>query len=252
MRGLFCLLLVISFLALMSGCDEDTTPLEHPLRVVSVAPSGGDIATNSIISVTFNNAMESVRIYVLDSPWNPCFTLTGATHFIGGKTATWTAGGEWESFMPAGEITLMITGTDIFGQELEEYGPISFTMHHPDCAPCMLCMPPRIVGNECDPQDGETGVDPEKYSEEIIIVFSESMGNVEVVDTDPLFNFTANLNERAFTISFLDGYTMPYETRYSIELSGADLAGNSIMGYDWEKCEPELPEYSFTTKAEGQ
>ena len=251
MRGLFCLLFAAS-LALMSGCDEDTAPLDQslkqPLEVVSVAPPGGWISLNSTVTVTFNNAMELVRIYILDPspPTHPCSTLTGVTVFTGGKTATWCVGGEWGVPVPQIEIALMVSGTDIFGQELEGYEPISFTVASPDH------MLPYIVGNECDPEDGEAGVDPEKYSEELVIVFTELMSNVEVVATHPEFPFTGELNEAAFTISFLDGYTMPYDTKFSIELSGADLSGESVMGYDIEKCEPKPPEYSFTTKAEGQ
>ena len=131
---------------------------------------------------------------------------------------------------------------DIFGQELEGFEPINFTLVPPDY------VRPFILGDECEPEDGETEVDPEEYSEKLVIVFTEIVVDVEVVATQPQFPFTAEVNEAIFTISFLDGYTMPYDTKFSIELSGADLAGNSVMGYDIEKCEPKPPEYSFTTK----
>jgi hypothetical protein len=232
----------------MSGCSEDTEPMAQPLKVVSVNPPGEYIASNAVITVTFSNVMESVEINVLSPPLHHCvksFTT------LQGRIATWHT--IWPGILvPAEEVTLTVTGIDTYGQKLEEFTAISFRYYLPDCAPCTLCMPPHIVGKECDPEDGAVGVNPKKYSDKIAIVFSEKMGHVGVVTIHPKFPFTEILDGEILTISFIDGYVMPYDTKFTIELSGADLAGNPMVGeYDLEKCEYKPREYSFTTMARG-
>ncbi|MFC1715073.1 hypothetical protein ACFL6S_15510, partial [Candidatus Poribacteria bacterium] len=109
MRDLCYLLLAIGFLALVSGCGEGTDPAPQPLKVVSISPPGGYIASNAVITITFNNVMESVEVKVLDPPLHRCVKSVTTLQW---KIATWHTTCP-SILVPAEEVTLTVTGTDI-------------------------------------------------------------------------------------------------------------------------------------------
>ena len=87
-------LLAVSMLAGCGGDDDDpVTDKPVPVNFVSASPSGGQIATNGTITITFDNAPSDVR------------ASTG-TIKITGKTAAITGP------FTLGALTLTITWTD--------------------------------------------------------------------------------------------------------------------------------------------
>jgi len=129
MRKTFCLLFVISFFVFILGCDEDIA-LEEPPKVVGVSVEEGPVFSFYPITVTFSREMESVEISVSSSSC-PATTTLDSTR----KIATWRQfyvppglDEEWAIplLMPVGKHTLMVTGTDILGRQLEGFTPIDF------------------------------------------------------------------------------------------------------------------------------
>jgi len=79
------------------------------------------------------------------------------------------------------------------------------------------------------------------------------MAWVKVFATNPEFLFTEELSgdARTLTISFLNGYTMPYDTNFTIELFGASMNCIPLIKYQpYNNCHPEPAEYSFKTISE--
>jgi len=249
LRKVLCLFFTISLLASLLGCGDEEDEQEPP-RVTYVKWCDmhdlreADLIPVATINVGFSKAMGWVEVDVSGAK--------GTTHLNRDK-AEWVP--HWPTkatpydmlTQPAdpcyspiseGSHTLMITGRDKSGQELEGFEPINFTVLPPECDP------PGIYGSECDPRDGATNVDPQRYREKIEVEFDEPMQEVRVFSTEPEFPYTAELapDKRTLVISFADGYTMPAGTRFCIQLVGSDMAG--IMFGNW----PEPEEYSFTTK----
>ena len=241
----------IGFFAFLSGCDRETGEEADPgpPKVTFVnLDEGGRLPGNAIIVVTFSSEMEWVKIAVSGADGN--------VH-LSGSQAEWAAidtnrlhppppydilsqpVGPCYGPMSPGPHTLTITGQNKSGQELEEFKPISFFAVSLDCAP------PAIYDKECDPVNGAADVDPQKYSEKLVIKFHDLMAEVKVFQTEPEFPYTVEVSTDAteLIISFTDGYTMPEKTRFTIELVGTDRAGNAFAS--WPK--PEV--YSFVTMA---
>jgi len=139
MRQFFYPFFATSFFVLMLGCDEDPAPQDPgpPPKVINVSvEEGSRIPSNSIITVTFDKEMGSVRIDV------SCAAGT-TTLERGNRKATWMSlpysppGFEtlpWALWCdtPIGPHTLVITGTDTSGQKLEEFTPVNFVVIGPD------------------------------------------------------------------------------------------------------------------------
>ena len=111
MRKLFrnaaLLLAGLLSLSLIVGCGGDTEEEEAaPANFVSAAPPGGEIAANSSITVTFDNAPADV-------------TVSAGTVTVAGKTATITG-----PFIP-GPLPLTVTWTD--GTQT-----LNYTVYPPD------------------------------------------------------------------------------------------------------------------------
>lgn len=213
-----CLILSIGFFALIYGCDEEPEPkadLRLP-EVVSTVPSqGASVPGNAMITFTLNKPLAEAQVEV-----------EGATGNISivGKAVIFTLSEPY----PAGPVTLTLTGTDRYGQELEEF-TLQFT-----AASC--CHGPEIDGAECKPKDGEVNVAPDEYPEKLVIAFDEDLSNAKVVSIKPEFAFTDALGEdgKTLEISFVD-YTMPYETGFTIALEATDLSGNvSSLEYSFK------------------
>ena len=258
MRGVLCLFFAISFFASLLGCGQEGDEQETVPPEVTFVNWGsfldlreGDIVPgNATFTVGFSKVMEWVEINVSGAE--------GTTRLTGNQ-AEWILKPWWPSIgtptpydiltrpaepcfspIPEGSHTLMVTGRDKSGRNLEGFEPINFTAMGPDCGP------PGINGSKCDPRDGATDVDPQQYKEKLVIEFDQQMPEVKVFSTEPEFPYMAELSadNKELIISFADGYTMPGGTTFCIQLVGSDMAG--IMFGSW----PEPEEYSFTTKAE--
>ncbi len=203
-----CLILSIGFFVLIYGCDEEPEPkadLSLPEVLSTVPAQGTEVPGNVAITFTLNKPLAEAQVK--------------------GATGTTSTAGKYVVFTPsppypAGQVTLTLTGTDSYGQELDE-----FTLQY--TAVSCGCGPPMIVGYECKPKDGETNVDPNEYPEKLVITFDDLLREARVVSTKPEFPFTDKLSEdrMSLEISFVD-YTMPYETEFVIGLSVADMAGD--------------------------
>lgn len=279
-----CLILIIGFFALISGCDEDANTQETETPKVLSVSVGGELppgwsnhlkegslvfpGTDTIVA-DFSKRMEWAEIDI------SCATGT-TTLDSNGEKAVWEAASVKYSdlgfdssdigileevldrevppdfaetwtialYPPAGIHTLTINGADAFGQELK-FTPINFTVTPLDMDP------PMIGDSKCDPRNGAENVDPQKYAGKIVIAFDEAMSEVDILDTDPEFPFNERLSadSKALVISFGSGYTMPYNTKFTVKLTGLDLAGTRLLliRYDIYNCEPERVIYSFTT-----
>ena len=218
----------IGCLAFIFGCDEDPDPGPTPevLRV-SVAnvwqlPSaeGWGVPSNASIFVTFSKEMANDTVVI---------SLNGV------PVSATPYDDEMLEFTleDEGEFELTITGEDIHGQMLEPpYEPISFTVVAPDV------LMPRIVADECKPENGAQEVDPD--IEQFIIAFSERMFVVMVNYTFPEFPFAKELSTdgKFLTIKFENGYRLSNGMHVNIQLSGKDLVGHLLQTSE---------EYSFTT-----
>jgi hypothetical protein len=237
----------------MLGCDENHTPEElELLRVFDVSVrEGAKIATNQNITVTFNKKMESVEISITCAAGNTVLDSNGrkATWISlpysppGFETLPWAL---WDG-IPPGPHTLTVTGTDVFGQELQGFAPINFIVLGPDCHA------PGIADDKCDPKPDST-VDPQKYPNKLTIVFDGEAGNrvtnIKVVNTRPRFPFTEELSPDGltFTIWLLDGYMMPYNTKFDIMFVGKSGC-LPMHGFSPTDCQPVPVNYSFKTMA---
>ena len=223
---IFALLTAASMLLWIAGCggdDDDDDEKGPPPEVVSISVAeGAEVAGNASVTITFSKTMESADI-----------TVSGATGTttVAGKVATWTPTAD----MPAGAHTLTGTGTDKEEQTVD-IGPVNFTATAPDT------VAPTIVDGDCEPENGDDGVDPADVTETIVIVFSEDMASVTVESMVPDINIDDELDGDTLTIQFLGGASLGNETDVVIELSGADLAGNDLAD----------DEYSFTTMAKEE
>jgi len=224
--------LILVFMILLSmGCTEDIPdPLteEDLLDIIGPKPAnpkvislnvaaGQEVADNTVITVTFSKKMGSAEVSVSGA---------AGTMSLDGETATWTPTG----VMPPGSHTLNVTGTDTYGQVLEEFTPFNFMVVAPDKAP------PMIVDHKCDPKNGATGVDPGDYPGKLTIVFSERMAEVTVVAIQPNLDFIEELSGDTLSVNLL-AVSIPFGTKFKLTLAGKDPAGNKLA----------TPEYSFET-----
>jgi hypothetical protein len=221
MRAYLCLLIAISSSVLMLGCEEEKEELIPlvPPKVVNTNPKEGDkIRGNASIIATFSKKMKFAEISV--SGAEGVTTLKDAT-------AVWMP----SQPMSPGTYTLMITGADMSGQELVGFEPITFEVGF-DTEPH-----PGIDNDKSDPKDGAIDVDPESYSEKLVVSFNEPVSEVKVVKTDPEFPFTTELIYGWMTLEIrFQGYNMPNNTKFTIVLDATDMAGNKTTLV-----------YSFTT-----
>ncbi len=116
MRHLSCLILSIGLAFFTQGCAEDAKPQdlrETEIRVVSVTPSGGDISSNSVITVIFSQEIAS-PIIMLNN------TQVAATT-TDNKVFTFTS-------TEYGSVILTIETEDKAGRPLTGFKPIQFTV----------------------------------------------------------------------------------------------------------------------------
>jgi hypothetical protein len=219
--SIFALLMAASMLFWLAGCggdddDDDCTDNVAP-SVVSVTPNGGTIASNGTITVTLSKPVKTATITLgaasATSADNKVYTLTGLAEGAG--------------------QALSITAEDDCGDTLDPpFAGLTFDVIPEDNTP------PELVGGDCEPEDGEDGVDPASV-EEIVIVLSEDCKVAEVTSFEPEdAKIDTELDGDTLTISFLGGFSLGNEQEVNIEIAAEDIAGNTA----------DL-EYSFTTMA---
>ena len=218
--SIFALLMAASMLFWLAGCggddDDDDCADNVAPKVNSVSPNGGDIFLNTTITVTLSKAADTV-------------TIT-----LGGAAVTPTVAGNAYSFTPTktgDNQALAITAEDACGDGLDPaFAGVSFNVGEEDTTD------PELVGGDCEPEDGEDGVDPADVTE-IILVFSEDISDdstFEMVEPDE--NINAVVDGDTVTIEFLGGWSLGNEQEVELEGAVMDLAGNAAD-----------IEYGFTT-----
>jgi len=203
---------------IMVGCgggDEEEGDKTPPTLTAATPPSGAEIAANASITLVFSEKMGAV-------------TVAGGVVTLGdGKNVTVAPAGEW----PAGSATLIVTGTDVAGNELASQ-TLSYTIKAADKTP------PDIDKAKCDPEGGSDGVDPASVTA-IKIVFTETMKDAKVAKFEPSdAKVDAKFDgDKTVNIAFLGGYKLGNEMEIAVELTGTDLAGNALA----------TTKYSFAT-----
>ena len=223
--SILALLMAASMLFWLAGCggddDDDDCSENVAPKVNSVAPNGGAVSLNSTITVTLSKAVDSITITLGGAAISPTTTDNKVYTF------TPTAEGNGQA--------LAITAEDSCGDGLDPaFAGVNF-----DVAPLDEDAP-ELVGGDCEPEDGESGVDPADVTE-IILVFSEPLADVTVDMIEPSENINALIDGDTVTIEFLGGWTLGNETEVELEIAAEDLAGNTA----------DL-EYGFATMAKEE
>jgi hypothetical protein len=210
---IFALLMAASMLVWLAGCGgDDDDDDDVPAKVVSAtaggaALAGASVPANSSIVITLDKAVTEGEVTVSCG--------TGNT-VASGATLTWTPTAD----MTAGAC--QVTAVTAAGEAVEGFTAISFTVIAPD--------PNPPTAGDCDPGDGEDGVDPGDYPESISVGAEDDVGVVEmkVLGTDPEFDFTEEFEagKKATLILKFMKYTMANETEYTIRYKAVDGAGN--------------------------
>lgn len=185
--------------SLIIGCGggEDEEIEIPPAYFVSATPSGGEIAVNGTITVTFDNAPIDV-------------TVSAGTVTVTGKTAT-IAG----PFTP-GPLALTITWAD--GTQA-----LTYTVTGPDC-----CGDIRVIGGTV--KDGDKDVDPQAINTDgkIEIEFTENtIGNItlQTEDGDDV-SWIGKVEGNKATLELVKGRELENETTYIIVAKVSDAIGN--------------------------
>jgi hypothetical protein len=214
---IFALLMAASMLVWLAGCgdddddDEEAVPVVQSVMAAGSALAGATVPANASIVVTFDIVVTAATVTV---------DATGTTA-VSGKTATWTPTGN----MSEGGHAL--TAIEANGQTVAvPGGTISFTVTVPDTEA------PTLDGGNCDPEDGEDGVDPADYPEKISAAISDNVAvtDAKVTSTDPDFPYIDDFADGQLTLTF-QKYSMPNETEYTIEIEATD--GTNKANLTW-------------------
>ena len=217
---IFALLMAASMLLWMVGCggdyddddnnnDNDAGPVPEVLSTLPAA--GASQGGNAPITFTLNKALAEATVS----------GAAGSTAIVGTNVVFTPS-----PAIPAGPVTLTLTGKDAGDQEVTS--TLSFTATEPDL------VAPSLVGASCDPVDGASGVDPAGYPEKMIIAFDEALATGTITAKDPDFNSVDTVEGQNVVITFLQ-YTMPNETPFSVSVTVTDAAGNSadvVYGFE--------------------
>ena len=151
MRCLVFSIIIIGLFIFISGCSEDPESILEsepevnigpPPEVISTVPaSEGTQGGHSPVTFTINKALAEA-------------TVVGAvgTTSIQGNNVVFTP----LPLIPAGPVTLTLTGKDAAGQE------VTYTL---DFTAVGIDIPIQFVGELCKPRNGATDVDPAEYTE---------------------------------------------------------------------------------------
>ncbi|MDE0483800.1 MAG: Ig-like domain-containing protein [Candidatus Poribacteria bacterium] len=186
------------FAVYMVGCgDGDDEPEPEAAAFVSATPaSGGDLAANGSISVSFDNNPGDV-------------TVSAGTVAGSGKSRNITG-----PFTP-GALALNITWTNGDGSHT-----LNYTVVAADEAA------PEVTGS--NPKDGAEGVDPAKVFEDgIEVTFNEPVtGDLMLMDGDDDVGWTSKADGNKIMLSGNAGQELSNETEYEIAGTVKDGAGN--------------------------
>ena len=196
----FALLLAALFaVSLIVGCGSDSDTAEEPAAAAFVSanpPTGGEIAANGSITVTFDNSPADV-------------TASVGTVTVAGKTAT-IAG----PFTP-GPLALTVTWAD--GNQA-----LNYTVTAPDTTA------PTVTGGTVS--DGDKDVDPEAINTDaaIEIEFSEEVsGNIALqTEGGDDVGWLGKVEGNKGTLELVKGKEIGNETTYVIAGKVSDAAGN--------------------------
>ena len=200
-RSLILLLAGLLAVSMLIGCGgDDDIVTDEPVSAnfVSAIPSGGEIAGNTTITVTFDNAPADVIV-------------SAGTVKLTGKIATITG-----PFIP-GPLTLTITWADGI-QALDYTVP----------APC--CASPIIIGGTF--KDGDTDVDPEAINSDgiIMIEFSgEVTGDIALhTEGGDDVGWLGTVEGNTATLELVKGTELVNETVYVIVGKVTTADGNEM------------------------
>ena len=190
-------------LSLIVGCGggEDEEIETPPANFISATPPGGEIAVNTAITVTFDNAPIEVRV-------------SAGTVTVAGKTAT-IAG----PFAP-GPLALTITWTD--RTQVLNYTVISLD--------CCGGFPTYPIGGTV--KDGDKDVDPEAINTDGIIVI-EFAGDVTghitfQTEAGEDVGWIGKVVGNEAILELVKGRELKSETTYVIKGKVSDAAGNAF------------------------
>jgi hypothetical protein len=197
---IFALLMAASMLLWIAGCggdDDDDDCGENVAPTVTLSPNGGDIGSNTVITASFNKAVESA-------------TATGAT-------PTSTDNKVWTFTLGVGDgQAVTVEGTDACDEKASVTG--NFNVGAPDTEAPSLA--------SADPKDGADGVDPADVTE-ITLTFSEALASAELTNFEPDANVDAKLDGDTVTVEFLGGFSLSNEQEILVAITVTDGAGNS-------------------------
>jgi hypothetical protein len=214
---ILALLAAASMLLWIAGCggdDDDDDCAENVAPTVALSPAGGDIFSNTVITATCSKPVDSL-------------TVSGAA-----ASPTSSDNKVWTFSLPEGSATITVDCTDSCGDTGSASG--TYTVGAPDNTP------PELEGGDCEPEDGDDGVEPADV-EQILLVFSEDIASAEIQSFEPEANVQATPDGNEVLIEFLGGFSLGNEQEVVVEITVADLAGNSAD-----------IEYSFTTMAKEE
>ena len=200
-RTLVLLLVGLFVISMYAGCGGDDDRVADdpiPVNFVSAIPSGGEIAGNGTITVTFDNAPADVAV------------STGTVK-LAGKTATITG-----PFTP-GPLALTITWAD--GIQTLDY-----TVTGPCCAPLL------VTGGTV--KDGDTEVDPRGINSggKIEINFIEEVtGNIALQTEDGTdVGWLGKVEGNTAILELVKGKELVNETVYVILGKVTSADGNQV------------------------
>lgn len=182
----------------MVGCGGDDGEPEVPdAAFVSSTPAdGGSLASNSSISVTFDNNPGDV-------------TVSAGTATTSGKTRTIAPP---EGGFAVGALALTISWTNGDGEKT-----LNFTVTAADEDA------PEVESS--DPEHGDTGVSADL--EEVSVTFNEVVtGDLMLMDGDDDKNWDQSIAGATITLTRIAGEELGNETTYTISGTVMDASGN--------------------------
>ena len=192
------------------GCGGDDEAETPDAAFVSASPaSGGDLAANGSISVTFDNNPGDVSV------------TGGGTVSTSGKTRTISPPADGYA---TGALTITVSWTNGDGSQ-----DLTYTVTAADETA------PEVKSSS--PKDGEEGVSADL--EEITVTFTEPVtGDLMLTDDGDDQNWESSTDGDTITLTVIAGSDLGNETEYKVEGTVKDGAGNEAP-----------VEITFTTEA---